>query len=439
MSRVVIVGGGAAGMMAAVAAASAGNSVCLVEKNEKLGKKLFLTGKGRCNVTNAGDMETLFANVPTNPKFLYSAFYGFDNQAVMRFLEQAGCPLKTERGGRVFPVSDHSSDIIAAFERELRKLGVEILLNTEVIGLMLDDTEDAEGGKSGAALDVQGIIAEGEYRVKGVRLSGGRILSGDRCIICTGGLSYPSTGSTGDGYRFAQDTGHRLTECVPSLVPFEVAEDWCGSLMGLALKNVSVRLLCDGRELYQGFGEMLFTHFGVSGPLILSASSFYGRTKNKKRAKNQAPDGKNMLYIDLKPALDMEQLDRRLVRDLEENKNKQFKNALGKLFPAKLIPVMIRLSGIHPDKKVNEITREERRDFVELIKALPLTVTGLRGFQEAVITRGGIDVRDVNPSTMESRKVKGLYFAGEVLDLDALTGGFNLQIAWSTGYLAGRG
>ena len=415
--KIIIIGGGAAGMMAAMAAAESGASVWLIEKNEKLGKKLFITGKGRCNVTNAGDMETLLANVCTNSKFLYSAFYDFDNRAVMRFLEQEGCPLKTERGERVFPVSDHSSDVIGAFQRALKRLGVKVLLNTEVKDLALCREDGAES-------------------IAGVELQDGRVLPADQCIICTGGMSYPATGSTGDGYRFAERTGHRLTPCSPSLVPFNIREEWCRRLTGLTLKNVSVRLCCRGREVYEGFGEMLFTHFGVSGPLILSASSFMGQ-KGKKSGKDTETE-ETRLFVDLKPALDEEQLDRRLLRDFEENKNKQFKNALGGLFPVKLIPVMRDLSGIHPDKKVNEVTREERRRFVKLIKNLPLTVTGLRGYEEAVITKGGICVKDINPSSMESKKVRGLYFAGEVLDLDALTGGFNLQIAWSTGHLAGK-
>lgn len=411
MADTIIVGGGAAGMMAAVAAADSGGKVCLIEKNEKLGKKLFITGKGRCNVTNAADMETLFENVCTNRKFLYSAFYDFDNRAVMDFLEQAGCPLKTERGERVFPVSDHSSDVIAAFSRELKKRDVKVLLNTEVSSL----TVSRESGTE-------------KTKITGVRLAGGDELAAGKVIVCTGGLSYPSTGSTGDGYRFAEETGHRMVQPQPALVPFEIKEAWCAELMGLSLKNISVRMIHNNKELYQGFGEMLFTHFGVSGPLVLSASSFYTQSQQQ-----------TMLYIDLKPALDGEQLDGRLLRDFEENKKRQFKNALNGLFPAKLIPVMVNLSGIHPDKKVNEITREERRNFGKLIKNLPLTVTGTRSFAEAVITRGGVSVKDINPSTMESKKVEGLYFAGEVLDLDALTGGFNLQIAWSTGHLAGKG
>ena len=428
MERVVIAGGGAAGMMAAIAAADSGAEVCLIEKNEKLGKKLFITGKGRCNVTNAADMETLLDSVCTNAKFLYSAFYGYDNRAVMAFLENAGCPLKTERGDRVFPVSDHSSDVIAAFQRELKKRRVEIILNTRVTDILVD-LREAEEGDEDPVSDCDGSVKKKEHKTQkkfsGMVLSDGRVIQGDRGIICTGGLSYPSTGSTGDGYRFAEKTGHRVTKLHPALVPFIIEEKWCSQLMGLSLKNVSVTMTAGKKRLYENFGEMLFTHFGVSGPLILSASSHYHGEKDAK------------LSIDLKPAMDEEQLDRRLLRDLDENKNRQFKNSLGKLFPVKLIPVMIELSGIPPEKPVNEITREERRNFVRRIKSLPLTITGTRGFEEAVVTRGGVSVKDVNPSTMESRKVKGLYFAGELLDLDALTGGFNLQIAWSTGHLAG--
>ena len=408
MNKVIVVGGGAAGMMAAIAAADAGAKVCLIEKNEKLGKKIYITGKGRCNVTNAGEMETLFANCVTNAKFLYSAFYGFDNRKVMELLEKAGCPLKVERGDRVFPVSDHSSDVIAALSRELKKRNVEILLNSQVKELLMAKKDEMQA-------------------VAGVVLSNGRKLLSDRVIIATGGISYPTTGSTGDGYRFAKETGHGFVDTMPSLVPMNTKETWCREVMGLALKNVSVRLVQGKKVLYEGFGEMLFTHFGVSGPLILSASSYYVKKQ-----------GLAMLYIDLKPALDMEQLDKRILRDFEENKNKQFSNALSGLFPVKLIPIMINQSGIRPDKKVNEITREERRAFAELIKKLPLTVTGVRDYNEAIITRGGVSVKDVNPSSMESKKVQGMYFAGEVLDLDALTGGFNLQIAWSTGYLAGE-
>ena len=408
MSRVIVVGGGAAGMIAAVTASACGHQTILMEQNEKLGKKLFITGKGRCNVTNACEIDKLFENVVSNPKFLYSAFYGFDNEQMMKLLEEAGCPLKVERGERVFPVSDHSSDIIAALQRLLHKNRVEIRLNTKVEELLTE-----------------------EKNVRGVCLASGQKEYADAVILATGGLSYPATGATGEGIRMALDTGHALKDCLPALVPFEVSENWCVLLQGLSLKNVSLRMLCGKKEIYQGFGEMLFTHFGVSGPLILTASSFYGRC-SKKDDKTDV-----ILELDLKPALSEEQLDKRLLRDFEENHNKQFKNALSGLFPVKLTPVMVMLSGIAPDKKVHEITKEERKHLVYLIKHLLLHVTGTRGFNEAIITQGGVSVKNVNPSTMESKLVKGLYFAGEMLDLDALTGGFNLQIAWSTGHLAG--
>lgn len=409
MKDVIVIGAGAAGMMAAYAAASAGKSVLLLEKNEKAGKKIFITGKGRCNVTNACDVEDLFANVITNPKFLYSAFYGFDNQAVMAFFEKAGCPLKIERGERVFPTSDHSSDVIAALLRELKKLDVDIRYNSEVSKLFVGNNEDMP-------------------EVEGVVLKNGEKIFAHKVIVATGGLSYELTGSTGDGFDFAKESGHSVTKLIPSLVPFNTAEKWCAEVMGLALKNVELKLFDDKREYYRGFGEMLFTHFGVSGPLVLTASCYYAKHLYGKEAK---------LSIDLKPALSEEQLDKRILRDFDENKNKQFANALGGLFPSKLIPVMVRLSGIPADKKVNEITKEERKLFVNLIKNVPLTVTGTRSFKEAIITQGGVSIKEINPSTMESKKVRGLYFAGEVLDLDAVTGGFNLQIAWSTGYLAG--
>lgn len=410
MSKVLIIGGGAAGMMAAVAAAGNGHKVHVFEKNEKLGKKLFLTGKGRCNLTNACDMDTLFASVISNPKFLYSAFYGFTNEQTMAFFEGLGLQIKTERGNRVFPVSDHSSDVIRVLEKEMERLGVWIHLYSEVKEVL-----------------------EEENRFSGLILGDGKKVAGDACIIATGGLSYPSTGSTGDGYRFARDLGHQVTEPVPSLVPMEVQEWYAKELQGLSLRNVTVSIFDGKRKLYEEFGEMLFTHYGVSGPLILSASSVVGK-------KLQTGKGKSLtLKIDLKPALTEEQLDQRVLRDFEEQKNKQFKNAVDKLFPAKLKPVMLELSQISQEKRVNEISREERRRFVELMKCFQMTVTGPRGFQEAIITRGGVSVKEVDPTTMESRHVKNLYFAGEVLDLDALTGGFNLQIAWSTGYAAGNG
>lgn len=407
MSKVLIVGGGAAGMFASIFAARNGNEVHVFEKNEKLGKKLFITGKGRCNLTNACDMETLFANMVSNEKFMYSSFYGFTNQDVMEFFESAGLAIKTERGNRVFPQSDHSSDVIKTLEKEMKRQGVQVHLYTKV----------------------ENVISE-NGRFTSLKLADGSCVQGDACIIATGGLSYQSTGSTGDGYAFADAMGHTVTELSPSLVPMEVKEDFVPQLMGLSLRNVQAGIYDRKKELYSEFGEMLFTHFGVSGPLMISASAYVGKRLGK---------GKELkLVIDLKPALTEEQLDARVLREFESNHNKQFKNAISGLFPAKLIPVMIALSDIDPEKKVNVISREERLEFVHLIKNFELTLTKLRDYKEAIITRGGVKVKEVNPSTMESKLVSGLYFAGEVLDLDALTGGFNLQIAWSTGYAAGN-
>lgn len=405
MSKILVIGGGAAGMAAAIFAARNGHSVHLYEKNEKLGKKIFITGKGRCNVTNAGDMDTLFSSVISNPKFLYSAFYSFTNDQVMDLFEELGVSLKVERGNRVFPVSDHSSDIIFALQRELNRLGVEIHLFTEVKELIISDN-----------------------RCKGIVLKNNHKIYGDACVVATGGISYQTTGSTGDGYRFAKDCGHKVTELMPALVPMEVKEWYAKELQGLSLRNVTATIYDGSKKIYDDFGEMLFTHYGVSGPLIISASSIVGKKLSKRPLK---------LSIDLKPALTKEQLDQRVLRDFEENRNKLFKNAVDKLFPSKLKPVMLELSGIPEDKKVNEISREERQRFVELIKHFEMTLTNLRGYNEAIITKGGVSVKEIDPGTMESKLIKNLHFCGEVLDLDALTGGFNLQIAWSTGYLAG--
>lgn len=410
MSKIIVVGAGPAGAMAAITAARAGQDVVLLEKNEKIGKKLFITGKGRCNVTNACEVEELFSNVLEHSKFLYSAIYGFDNQAVMNFFEEAGCKLKIERGQRVFPESDHSSDIIRALDREMKNAGVKLLLHSEVSELMVSDTD--------------GMVA-----VTGVRLKNKEVMTADKVIVATGGISYVLTGSTGDGYRFAKKCGHTITDTSPALVPFSIQEEWCKQLQGLSLRNVTATVEVNGKKIYSDFGEMLFTHYGVSGPLILSASSYYVHKSKEKNAK---------LYIDLKPALTKEQLDKRILREFDENKNKQFKNAITSLFPAKLQNVMPMLAGIDAEKKVNEITKEEREHFVDVIKHMELTITGIRDYNEAIITKGGISLKEINPSTMESKLVKGLYFAGEVLDLDALTGGFNLQIAWSTGHLAGE-
>lgn len=411
MSHVIVVGGGAAGMFAAIAAAKNGHQVTLYEKNEKLGKKIFITGKGRCNITNAADMEELFDAVVTNSKFLYSSFYGYTNQNVIDFFEDAGVPVKIERGNRVFPISDHSSDVIRALEREMKKVGVKVCLNTEVKSV------EAEKGKFNKVV-----------------LKDATTQTADACIVATGGLSYRSTGSTGDGFRFAENVGHKVTQCFPSLVPMETKEPWICELQGLSLRNVEAKILDGKKELYKDFGEMLFTHFGVSGPLIISASSYVGKKFMDKNGQKK----ELTLEIDLKPALTEEQLDQRVLRDFEENHNRQFKNAITKLFPTKLIPVMLELGGIDPEKKVNSIEKEERKQFVHLIKHFRMTLTGLRDYPEAIITKGGVHVKEIDPGTMESKLVKGLYFAGEVLDLDALTGGFNLQIAWSTGYAAGN-
>ena len=404
MSKVIVVGGGAAGMMACHAAAMCGHQVTLLEKNEKLGKKIYITGKGRCNLTNASDMEALFANVMSNRKFLYSAFYTFDNNQVIDLFEMNGMATKTERGNRVFPVSDHSSDVISTMAKVLKNDKVEVKLNTTVQSLIIKENKAC------------GVIVNGKE------------IYADNVILCTGGLSYPSTGSTGDGYEFAKKAGHRIIDCTPSLVPFNIREEWVKDLQGLSLKNSAVTIYDEKKKLYSDFGEMLFTHFVVSGPMILSASG------NIKAAEFAKP---LKLVIDLKPAMTEDQLDKRILRDFDENKNKQFRNSVSKLLPSKLIPIIIDLSGIDPDKKVNEISKEERSHFVHLLKNLTMTINGLRGWNEAIITKGGINVKDVNPSTMESKLVSNLFFAGEVLDLDAMTGGYNLQIAWSTGYLAG--
>lgn len=396
-------------MLAAVSAGMAGHQVALYEKNEKLGKKLYITGKGRCNVTNACDMDGFFQNIVTNRRFLYSSFHRFSNQDMMEFLERYGCPLKIERGERVFPVSDKSSDVTAALSRALKELSVKVYLKKAVSGLIIRDGR------------CTGIRLEGEPSGRGT-------VPGDAVIVATGGLSYSSTGSTGDGFTWAREAGHQVTELRPALTPLETLEEDGKALQGLTLKNIRASLRRGEKELYTAFGEMLFTHFGVSGPVILSASSY---------AAKELTRGPLTLSLDLKPALSMEQLDERIQKDFKEEKNRQFKNSLSRLLPAKLIPVVVARARIDPGKPVNAVTREERKSLARLLKALSFTVTGLRGYNEAVITQGGVAVKEVDPSTMGSKKVAGLYFAGEVLDLDALTGGYNLQIAWSTGWSAG--
>lgn len=411
--KVIVIGGGAAGIMAAVAAADAGAEVIIAEKNEKIGKKLYITGKGRCNITNNSDIQNLLLHVVSNPKFLYSAFSAMDSRKLMDFLENNGLNLKTERGGRVFPLSDKSSDVIRTFKNILEKRDVKIYYNTEVQGINIKD------GVFKSA-DIKYLNQSGRKNTETIKA--------DAVIIATGGVSYPSTGSTGDGYRFALNTGHKVKEASPSLVPVNIKEGFAKELQGLSLRNVELSLK-DGRKvLYKEMGEMLFTHFGISGPLVLTASCYMS--------------GKDMagmkFIIDLKPALTKQQLDGRILRDFSECKNSCFKNSLGRLLPAKLIPVITRLSGIDADKKVHSVTKQERTGLVDLLKGLEMTPEGMRGFNEAIITRGGVMVKEINPATMESKKVKGMYFAGEVIDTDAVTGGYNLQIAWSTGYLAGK-
>lgn len=418
MSKILIIGGGAAGMMAGVYLARAGHEVHILEKNEKLGKKVYITGKGRCNVTNNCDTEELFRAVMSNPKFLYSAFYSFTPQDVMEFFEEAGVPLKTERGNRVFPVSDHSSDIIRGLERELKKAGAHIHLRTEVKTVKVSPYEEPGVDEKKAH----------HSRVTGVELADGSFMEGDHVLVATGGLSYQSTGSTGDGYRFAEETGHKVKELSPSLVPLKTKEDYIPRLQGLSLKNTELTIKSGKKVLFRDFGEMMFTHFGVTGPMILSASAHIGKQLQK--------SGELNAYLDLKPALTMEQLDARILREFEAGQNKQFKNVIGVLFPSSLTPVMLELGGISPEKKIHDISREERIHFEELVKAFSFTINGMGEYKEAVITRGGVSVKDIQPGTMESRKVKNLYFIGEVLDLDAVTGGYNLQIAWSTAYLA---
>lgn len=404
MAKTIVIGGGAAGMMAAYAAAMCGNEVSLYEKNEKLGKKVYITGKGRCNVTNACETQDIFINIVTNPKFMYSPIYTFDNNMVQSFMEEWGCPLKTERGNRVFPQSDKSYDVINALIRAMRENNVDINLDSHVSDIL---TENGH--------------------VTGVRVNGCNIEC-DNVILATGGYSYPSTGSTGEGHTMASKLGHHITKCMPALVPFTAAEEWVKELQGLSLRNCGVTIYDGDHKIYEDFGELLFTHFGVSGPTVLSASSYAVDIIRKRPLR---------LVIDLKPALDEKQLDARILRDFEANINRKFMNSLDKLFPKSLIPVIIERSGIDAQCRVNEITRDKRQGLVKLIKNFDLTLTGLRGFNEAIITHGGVDVKEIDSSTMESKLIKGLYFAGEMIDVDAVTGGFNLQVAWSTGYLAG--
>ncbi|MEG0371972.1 MAG: NAD(P)/FAD-dependent oxidoreductase [Clostridium sp.] len=404
MKSVIVVGAGPAGMMAAIKAAEKGHRVTLIEKNEKIGKKMFITGKGRCNVTSNKDIEDIIKNIPGNGVFMYSSLYTFTNQDVMDMIEAKGVKLKVERGDRVFPESDKSSDIIKCFDKYLYENRVKILFGANVTDIIVNDGHAC------------GVIINNRDR-----------LECESLIIATGGISYPLTGSTGDGYDILKKHGHTITDIKPSLIPLVTREKFVQDLMGLSLKNVEINIKHKGKSIHKDFGEMLFTHFGLSGPLVLSASRKISDILPKEVE----------FYIDLKPALSEEELDKRIVKDFEKNNNKQFKNALDDLLPKKLIPVVISLLGIDENKQINIVTKEERRNIVTLIKNFKLTIISTRPIAEAIITRGGVSVKEVDPSTMESKLIKGLFIAGELLDVDALTGGFNMQIAFSTGYCAG--
>ena len=433
MSKVIVIGGGPAGMMAAITAKENENEVIILEKNGQLGKKLLITGKGRCNITSSLDMEEFIKNTPGNGMFLHSAFQQFTNKDIIHFLKQQGLDVKEERGNRIFPVTDKSIDVLACFTKRIKELNIKVQYHTTVSEILVKSNdeinkENINGKEKSKKMNNKKVI--------GVKTNHG-ILQADKIIVATGGKSYPLTGSTGDGYILAEKLGHTVTAIKPSLVPLETFEKQeCKELQGLSLRNVGIQLLDieKNKTIYEDFGEMLFTHFGVSGPTILSASAHLVRYKQIERLLKEK---KIILKIDLKPALDEKKLDTRILRDFEEVKNKQFKNSLEKLLPQKLIPVIIQKSNIQPDKKVNEITKKEREELVKMIKNFEITIKGFRPIEEAIITSGGVNIKEINPKTMESKKVKGLYFAGEIIDVDSYTGGFNLQIAYSTGYVAG--
>lgn len=418
--KVIIIGGGPAGMLAAITSAQKGNEITIIEKNNRLGKKLLITGKGRCNITSSIDINDFINNIPGNGKFLYSAFQNYTNKDIIHFLEKNGVSVKEERGNRIFPKSDKSLDVEKAFEREITKLHINVKLNSKVTKIMVKNNK-VEGVKYLNSEDIE------------------KTLYADKIILATGGATYPLTGSTGDGYKMAEQLGHTVTKIKPSLIPLTASKGsikTCQELQGLSLRNVAIRLMDaeKSKKIYEDFGEMIFTHFGVSGPTILSSSAHLLRYKN---VEELLANGKIILEIDLKPALSEQQLDLRIQRDFSANKNKEFKNSLDALLPQKLVPVIVDLSGIDEDKKVNEVTKEERLKLVELLKKFNVTISGFRPLEEGIITAGGINVKEINPKTMESKIVEGLFFAGEIIDVDAYTGGFNLQIAYSTGYTAG--
>ena len=418
--KVIVIGGGPAGMMAAITASEKGHQVKLIEKMPSLGRKFLITGKGRCNITSSLDMSKFIENTPTNGKFLYSCFQNFTNQDIIIFLKKQGLEVKEERGNRIFPVTDKSLDVLKCFTKKLKEQKIDIQYNTKVTELIVSE------GKEERTLEIKGVKTS-----KGIEVA-------DKVILATGGKSYPLTGSTGDGYILAKKVGHTITELRPSLIPLEIYDiDTCKKLQGLTLKNVTITLLDidKSKKIYEDFGEMIFTHFGISGPIILSGSAHLTRYKN---CLEKMKSKKIMLKIDLKPALSEEKLEDRILRDFNELKNKQFKNSLNKLLPHKLIPVIIKKSTIKEEKQVNEITREERKNFVHLLKNFEILIKDFRPIEEAIITSGGVSTKEINPKTMESKIVRGLYFAGEIIDVDSYTGGFNLQIAYSTGYTAGN-
>ncbi|MFL0196396.1 NAD(P)/FAD-dependent oxidoreductase [Clostridium sp. WILCCON 0269] len=403
MTKIVVIGGGPSGMMAAIAAANKGCHTILIEKNERLGKKMFISGKGRCNITNSKDISEFFDYIPVNPHFLYSSLYSFTNQDTFKFFHNLGVNLKVERGGRVFPQSDKSSDLIGAMEKELLRKNVILKFNSKV----------------------KKFICKNNF-IKSIQLDDNSTIDGDYFILCTGGMSYPQTGSTGDGYKMAADLGHTITKITPALVPIEIEENWIKILQGLSLKNIELSIIDSNNNiLYKEFGEMLFTHFGISGPIVLSASRVVKNNKNLK------------VVINLKPALKFEELDKRLQREFLSYSNKDFKNSLGELLPKKIISVILDLCNIKPDKKCNSITKEERQNLAGLLQNFTIHIKGLRPIEEAIVTSGGVSVKEIHPSTMKSKIVSNLYFAGEIIDVDASTGGFNIQIALSTGFLAG--
>lgn len=412
MKKIIIVGGGAAGLMAAISASEKEKKqqVILLDHNEKVGKKIFITGKGRCNVTNACPPDEFLSHVVTNPRFMYSSFSRFNNEDMMEFLKEQGLALKVERGLRVFPASDKSFDVIDVLKNACKKAGVEIIYHAHVTKIN---------------------VKEPEHCFESVELSDHRKIYGDSLILATGGASYPSTGSDGSGYELAQALGHTIKTPYPSLVPFTIKESWCKELMGLTLKNISMKVTDGKKKIYEGFGEFLFTHFGVSGPLVLTASTMLGKYQKS------LEQGKLMIHLDLKPSLSPEQLDKRFLREFDLYRNKNISNVIDTMLPKKMVGIFLKIVDISEEKKVRDITKKERIAMMEAMKNISLHITGVRDFNEAIITRGGVHTKEIDPKTMESKLVKNVYFAGEILDIDAVTGGYNLQIAWSTGYCAG--